>query len=63
MKAEYKEFLEAKIVIAEQYGTDDLKSEIDPKLLPHQRDIVQWLSLEVGGQSLHLSDWAKQSCS
>jgi DNA modification methylase len=42
MKTEYKEFLEAKIVIAEQYGTDDLKSEIDPKLLPHQRDIVQW---------------------
>lgn len=39
---EYLEFLERKIVIAQDYGTDiDIKT-LSPKLLPHQRDIVHW---------------------
>jgi DNA modification methylase len=38
----YLEFLERKIVIAKDYGTDiDIKT-LSPKLLPHQRDIVHW---------------------
>jgi DNA modification methylase len=38
----YLEFLERKIVIAKEYGTDiDIKT-LSPKLLPHQRDIVHW---------------------
>jgi hypothetical protein len=39
---DYKKFLEGKIVIAKDYGTDDLKSAISSKLLPHQHDIVKW---------------------
>ena len=39
---EYLEFLEKKIIIAKDYGTDiDIKT-LSPKLLPHQRDIVHW---------------------
>jgi len=38
----YLEFLEKKIVIAKDYGTEiDIKT-LSPKLLPHQRDIVHW---------------------
>lgn len=39
---EYKEFLENKIVIAESYGTDIDKSEINAIALPHQKDIIHW---------------------
>ena len=39
---DYEKFLENKIIVAEEFGTDDLKSEIDPKLMPHQYDIVKW---------------------
>lgn len=39
---EYREFLESKIVVAKDFGTDELKSELNSQLLPHQRDIVQW---------------------
>ena len=39
---EYKKFLENKVVIAKDYGTDNLRSKIDKKLLPHQKDIVKW---------------------
>ena len=42
MKDNYKEFLEGKIVIAKDYGTDELKTPISEKLLPHQHDIVKW---------------------
>jgi DNA modification methylase len=42
MKDKYKSFLEKKIVIAKDYGTEDLKSEIAPILLNHQHDIVKW---------------------
>ena len=38
----YQEFLESKIVIAKDFGTDELKSELNEKLLPHQHDIVKW---------------------
>lgn len=39
---EYLEFLERKIVIAQDYGTKIDIETLSPKLLPHQRDIVHW---------------------
>ena len=39
---EYLEFLNKKIVIAQNYGTDIDIETLSPKLLPHQRDIVNW---------------------
>jgi len=39
---EYLEFLERKIVIAQDYGTEIDIESLSPKLLPHQRDIVHW---------------------
>lgn len=39
---EYLEFLENKIVVAEDYGTTELKTPVSEKLLPHQKDIVTW---------------------
>jgi len=39
---EYLEFLEKKIVIAQDYGTDIDIEKLSHKLLPHQRDIVHW---------------------
>ena len=38
----YTEFLESKIVVAKEYGTNTLKSEINKKLLDHQKEIVKW---------------------
>jgi DNA modification methylase len=38
----YLEFLEKKIVIAEDYGTNVNCDEINPKLLEHQKVIVDW---------------------
>jgi DNA modification methylase len=38
----YLEFLEKKIVIAEDYGTNVNCDEINPKLLEHQKIIVDW---------------------
>ena len=38
----YLEFLENKIVIAEDYGTNVNCDEINPKLLEHQKVIVNW---------------------
>jgi len=38
----YQEFLESKIVVAKDYGTKITAKNINKKLLPHQRDIVQW---------------------
>lgn len=35
----YTEFLEKKIVVAQSYGTDIEASEINPKLLDHQKSI------------------------
>ena len=40
--SEYKEFLEAKIVVAGTYGSEIDKSKINPIALPHQKDIVHW---------------------
>jgi len=39
---EYKEFLENKVVIAKDYGTEISAKKLSSILLPHQRDIVQW---------------------
>ena len=39
---EYREFVKAKIKMAELNGVPCEKSEINPILFPHQRDIVQW---------------------
>ena len=39
---DYKEFLENKIVVAESYGTEIDKKEINPIALPHQKDIIHW---------------------
>jgi hypothetical protein len=38
----YKEFLESKIVVAEDFGTDVSHEQLTECLLPHQKDIVQW---------------------
>ena len=51
---DYKEFLENKIVVAKDYGTDELESEIDSKLLPHQADIVRW-SISGGRRAIFAS--------
>ena len=39
---DYREFVKAKIKMAELNGVPCEKSEINPILFPHQRDIVQW---------------------
>ena len=39
---DYKEFLENKIVVAESYGTEIDKKEINQIALPHQKDIIHW---------------------
>lgn len=39
---DYIKFLENKIVIAKDYGTDISQDQINPMLFPHQKDIVQW---------------------
>lgn len=39
---DYKEFLEDKIVVAENYGHDIKREDINPILLDHQKDIVKW---------------------
>jgi DNA modification methylase len=39
---EYLEFLESKIVVAESYGTEISKDDINPIALPHQKDIIHW---------------------
>jgi DNA modification methylase len=54
MIAEYKEFLENKIVIAEEYGTEIEASNLSPVLLPHQRDIVEW-SIKGGRRAIFAS--------
>jgi len=51
---EYQEFLESKVVIAKDYGTDDLKSDLNDLLLPHQRDIVKW-SISGGRRAIFAS--------
>lgn len=39
---EYKEFLENKMVIADNYGIEIKKEDINPIALPHQKDIIHW---------------------
>lgn len=38
----YQEFLESKMVIAPETGFDIDPAEVNPKLMPHQRDAVVW---------------------
>ena len=38
----YREFLETKMVIAPESGFDVEAAEVNPRLLPHQRDAVIW---------------------
>ncbi len=38
----YRDFLESKMVSAESFGMKVDVSEVNPKLLPHQKDIVLW---------------------
>lgn len=40
--SDYKDFLRAKTVTAEEFGFDVDPSEVNPLLKPHQRDIVCW---------------------
>lgn len=47
----YREFLETKIEIAHKSGFPIDESEINPRLLPHQRDAVKW-AVEGGCRAL-----------
>ena len=47
----YREFLETKIEIAHKSGFSIDESEINPRLLPHQRDAVKW-AVEGGCRAL-----------
>lgn len=38
----YKEFLENKIIVAENYGIEISEDDLNPILKPHQKDIVKW---------------------
>lgn len=42
MEKEYLDFLEKKIVIADSYGIEIDKEDINPIALPHQKDIIHW---------------------
>lgn len=51
---DYKEFLENKIVIAKDYGSNIDENKINNKLLPHQKDIVKW-SISGGRRAIFAS--------
>lgn len=51
---DYKKFLEAKIVVAESYGTIINREFINEILLPHQKDIVHW-SISGGRRAIFAS--------
>ncbi len=42
-KLDYREFLKAKVKMADEFGFDIAEGEINPVLKPHQRDIVRWM--------------------
>ena len=42
MKSAYRQFLESKIVIAEQHGFDVDVEDIHPECFPHQKDAIRW---------------------
>lgn len=42
---DYNEFLKTKMCIDDMHGFEINQDEINPKLYPHQRDIVQWAIL------------------
>lgn len=54
MNKKYKEFLESKIVIAENFGTSIDTSLLSDKLLPHQKVIVPWC-IEGGRRAIFAS--------
>lgn len=51
---DYINFLKSKVVIAEKFGMDVSKIEFNPKLFPHQRDIVRFC-LEGGRRAIFAS--------
>jgi SNF2 family DNA or RNA helicase len=51
---EYTEFLKSKVVVAEKFGIDTTKMEINPKLFPHQKDIVDF-ALKGGRRAIFAS--------
>ena len=57
---DYREFVKAKIKMAELKGVPCEKSEINPILFPHQRDIVQWAVQGGQRQSSRRSDLGKR---
>lgn len=50
----YKEFLEKKIIVAENYGTKIDENTLSEKLLPHQKVIVPWC-IEGGRRAIFAS--------
>lgn len=54
MTSEYKQFLESKIVIAENFGTEIDIETLSQKLLPHQKTIVPWC-IEGGRRAIFAS--------
>jgi len=54
METDYLEFLEKKIVVAKDYGTDIEPESINPLLLDHQKDIVHW-SISGGRRAIFAS--------
>lgn len=54
LEKSYKHFLEKKIVIAKDYGTDISESSLNIKLLEHQKDIVKW-SISGGRRAIFAS--------
>ena len=56
----YREFLETKMVIAPESGFDVEAAEVNPRLLPHQRDAVIW-ALHGGKRALFESFGLGQS--
>lgn len=51
---DYTSFLESKIVAAGTYGCEIDKAKLNPKLLPHQADIVHW-SISGGRRAIFAS--------
>ena len=51
---EYIEFLENKIILAENYGFEINTNDLPEIMLPHQKDIVKW-SIEGGRRAVFAS--------
>lgn len=51
---EYTDFLKSKVIISESFGIETSDLTLNPKLFPHQKDIVNW-SLEGGRRAIFAS--------